>query len=68
VDADGAVTMADALTAIRLAVNNGTPTASQLSHGDIGPLLSGKPNPNGAIDLVDALLILRKAVGLKSWE
>ncbi|GFE56446.1 Ig-like domain-containing protein [Geobacter sp. AOG1] len=68
VDGDGTVTMADALTAIRLVVNNGTPTASQLAHGDIGPLLSGKPNPNGTIDLVDALLILRKAVGLKSWD
>lgn len=66
-DGDGTVTMADALVAIRIVVNNTTPTAQQLAHGDIGPLLSGKPNPNGKIDLVDALLILRKALGLKSW-
>ncbi|MBT0652288.1 Ig-like domain-containing protein [Geomobilimonas luticola] len=68
VDGNGTVTMADALTSIRLVVNNGTPTAAQLAHGDIGPLVNGKPNPNGTIDLVDALLILRKAVGLKSWD
>ncbi|RII24924.1 MAG: hypothetical protein CXR31_15805, partial [Geobacter sp.] len=68
VDGNGTVTMADALTAIRVVVNNVPPTPSQLAHGDIGPLLDGKPNPNGAIDLVDALLILRKAVGLKSWD
>lgn len=68
VDGNGTVTMADALTSIRLVVNNGAPTAAQLAHGDIGPLVNGKPNPNGTIDLVDALLILRKAVGLKSWD
>lgn len=68
VDGNGTVTMADALTSIRLVVNNGTPTPSQLAHGDIGPLVNGKPNPNGIIDLVDALLILRKAVGLNSWD
>ncbi len=68
INGDGTVTMADALMAIRIVANNTVPTASQLAHGDIGPLLNGKPNPNGTIDLVDALLILRKAVGLKSWD
>lgn len=60
-------TIQDALRAIRLVVNNTVPTAQELAHYDIGPLLSGKPNPNGKIDLVDAILILRKSLGLKSW-
>ncbi len=67
IDGDGKVTIADALRAIRLFVNKTTPTAQELAHGDIGPLLSGKPNPNGKIDIVDAILILRKAVGAQSW-
>lgn len=64
---DGSVTMADALLAIRIVTGGSVPTAEQLAHGDIGPLLAGRPNPNGKIELVDALLILRRAVGLKSW-
>ncbi|WP_223913371.1 dockerin type I repeat-containing protein [Geobacter sp. AOG1] len=64
---DGSVTMADALLAIRIVTGGAVPTADNLAHGDIGPLLAGRPNPNGKIDLVDALLILRRAVGLSSW-
>jgi hypothetical protein len=63
----GVPTVQDALRAIRLVVNNNTPTAQELAHYDIGPLVSGKPNPNGKIEIVDAILILRKALGLKSW-
>ncbi len=66
-DGDSRVTVADALRAIRIVVNGLNPTAQELAHGDIGPLLNGKPNPNGRIDLVDAILILRKAVGMTSW-
>ena len=64
---DGLVTMADALMAIRIVTGGVIPTADNLLHGDIGPLLAGRPNPNGKIDLADALLILRRAVGLSSW-
>jgi hypothetical protein len=67
IDGDGKVTITDALRAIRMVTKDITPTAQELAHGDIGPLLNGKPNPNGKIDLVDAILILRKAVGLVSW-
>lgn len=66
-DGDGSVTVSDALRAIRLVVNNLTPTEQELAHADIGPLLNGQPNPNGRIDLVDSILILRKAVGVQSW-
>lgn len=57
----------DALRAIRIVVNQLDPTAQELAHYDIGPLVNGKPNPNGKIEIVDAILILRKALGLKSW-
>jgi hypothetical protein len=64
---NGKPTVADALRAIRIVVNQLVPTAKELAHYDIGPLVNGKPNPNGKIELVDAILILRKSLGLKSW-
>lgn len=66
-NADGQPTIQDALRVIRIVVNNSVPTPQEIAHYDIGPLLNGKPNPNGRLDLVDAILILRKALGLKSW-
>lgn len=66
-NSDGKPTVQDALRAIRLVVNQYTPTAQELASYDIGPLVNGKPNPNGKIEIVDAILILRKALGLKSW-
>lgn len=67
VDGDGTVTIQDALTALRIFTKQQPPTATNLAHGDIGPLMLGKARPNGAIDLVDVLLILRKALGMQSW-
>ncbi len=66
-NANSKPTVQDALRAIRIVVNGLTPTAQELAHYDIGPLVGGKPNPNGKIEIVDAILILRKALGLKSW-
>jgi hypothetical protein len=66
-NASGKPSVQDALRAIRLVVNQLTPSAAELAHYDIGPLVGGKPNPNGKIEIVDAILILRKALGLKSW-
>lgn len=63
----GKPTVKDALRAIQIVVNQLTPTADELAHYDIGPLVDGKPNPNGKIEIVDAILILRKSLGLKSW-
>lgn len=67
VNSDGKPAVTDALRAIRIVVNQVTPTAQELASYDIGPLVNGKPNPNGKIEIVDAILILRKALGLKSW-
>lgn len=67
VNGDGRLTVADALMALKIFTGQVTPTASHLAGGDIGPLYQGKPRPNGVIDLVDAILILRKSLGLQSW-
>lgn len=67
INSDGKTTVQDALRSIRIVVNQLTPTAQELASYDIGPLVNGKPNPNGKIEIVDAILILRKALGLKSW-
>ncbi|MBT1075369.1 Ig-like domain-containing protein [Geobacter grbiciae] len=64
---DGAVTVHDVILALRIFTRQMVPTANQLAHGDIGPLYQGKAKPNGVIDLVDAILIMRKALGMPSW-
>ena len=64
---DGVVDMIDALKSLRFAVGLDTPTASDIAHGDVAPLVNGIPNPDGKIDLADVVAILRKAAGLSSW-
>lgn len=66
-NADGKPTIQDAIRAIRIVVNQLTPSVQELASYDVGPLVGGKPNPNGKIEIVDAILILRKALDLKSW-
>jgi hypothetical protein len=66
-DGDGRLTVNDALRALRIAVKLIEPTANDYTHGDVGPLVGGSAHPNGTIDLVDAILILRKLVGVESW-
>lgn len=66
-DGDGLVTIRDALKVIKLVVSSTQPSANDLLHGDVGPLLNGKRNPNGSLDLVDGILLLRKALGQTVW-
>jgi hypothetical protein len=56
----------DALMALRHAVNLIVLTPEQFAHGDVAPLdpVTGIPNPNGVVDIADALVILRRVVGL----
>jgi FtsP/CotA-like multicopper oxidase with cupredoxin domain len=61
------VTMNDALRALMIASGIVTPTVSDLQHGDVAPLVNGKPQPDGTIDIGDVLVILRKIVGSVSW-
>ena len=68
VDSDGLVSLADALTALRSVTNNAQLATDQISRADVWPLdASAKPLGDGSINLNDALLILRKAVGLVTW-
>lgn len=67
VNTDGKVDIADALMALRIAVGLITPTATNMLHGDVAPLVNGVPAPDGKIDVSDALLILRKVVGLVTF-
>lgn len=66
-DGDGTVSIRDALRIIRIVVSGDQPTANDLLHGDVGPLLNGKRNSDGNLDMVDAVLLLRKALGQASW-
>jgi hypothetical protein len=63
----GVVDVSDALKSLRFAVNLIQPTATDMLHGDVAPLVNGVPTQNNQIDIADALLILRKVVGLVSF-
>lgn len=64
VDGNGVVDVVDALMALQASVNLITLTADQLKRGDVAPLVHGVTEPDGKIDIDDAMLILRKAVWL----
>jgi hypothetical protein len=51
--------VSDAIRALRIAVGLITPTANDMLHGDVAPLGA----PDGRIDLVDVVLIMRNIVG-----
>ena len=60
-------TVADALKAMLIAQGLIAPTPSDILHGDVAPLVAGKPNPDGKIDVGDVVVLLRKALGLVTW-
>lgn len=60
VNLDDQVDAVDALLALQMAVGRAQPDLN----ADLGPLGNGVPAPDGTITAGDALLILRKAVGL----
>lgn len=66
-DNDNAVTVADALRTLQIAVGLAVPTQQEWARGDIAPLVEGKPTPNGSIDVSDALVVLEKVVGVVTW-
>ncbi len=63
-DGDSKVSVNDALKALRISLGIITPADSDVAHGDVAPLVSGAPQPDGKIDIGDVVVILRKAVGL----
>jgi hypothetical protein len=61
---DGAVDTIDVLLANRIALGELTPDTNQLLRGDVAPIVSGAPTPDGMINAADLLVIQRMALGL----
>jgi hypothetical protein len=61
------VEMTDALKALRIVAGLDTPTASELAHLDVAPLLTGTRQPDGNLSSADVVAILRYVAGLPSW-
>lgn len=56
--------LADALRSLAFVMKADTPTAAEIVHGDVAPLVQGVPQPDGEINLGDTIVILRRVVGL----
>jgi hypothetical protein len=67
VNADGVVNVADILLGIQAAIGNRQLDPEQFWHGNVAPLVSGVPAPDGEFDLADLLLISRKALGMAGF-
>jgi hypothetical protein len=61
------LSIADAVVAMQIAVGNLAATEENLLHGDVAPLASSKPAPDGKIDIGDVVVIMRKVLGLVAW-
>jgi hypothetical protein len=64
---DGVTTIMDALLIQRAVAYAEAVTPTQLAHADVGPLRLGKQNPNGVLDMSDAVLCMQKALGTAQW-
>jgi hypothetical protein len=65
---DGKVDISDALLALKMSVGLLTPTATDIAHGDVGPMKNYKPVPDGKIDINDVVVMLQRAVGnIPAW-
>ena len=67
VNVDGVVNTADILLGMQMAIGNRLLNPEQFWHGDVAPLVSDVPTPDGKFDLGDLLLITRKALGMVSF-
>jgi cytochrome c peroxidase len=63
----GVVDISDSLRALQIANGLIVPTQMELLRGDVAPQVNGVPAPDDSITISDALLILRKVVGLASF-
>lgn len=64
---DGAVDVRDLLLGYRVLAGTALLTQDQLLRGDVAPLSSGAPSPDGLFNLGDLLVIQRKAIGAISF-
>jgi len=67
VNADGVVNTADTLLGIQAAIGDRQLDPEQFWHGNVAPLVSDVPAPDGEFDLADVLLITRKALGMAGF-
>jgi hypothetical protein len=63
----GVPTLSDALLVLAVAIGDRTVTDAEKRHIDITPLPQGISTPDGRVDISDALLSLRRLVGLVLW-
>lgn len=59
--------LVDAIKALRISAGIEQATQEELSRGDVAPLVNGVPQPDKKITLGDAVVILRRVVGLVTW-
>lgn len=68
INGDGIVSVTDVLLALRIASGLVPLTPTALAHGDVYPLVNGRPAPDGKIDNNDAQQILNKIAGKVNWD
>jgi spore coat protein A len=66
-DGNGKVELNDSLQSLLASSGLTTLTTAQQARADVGPLVDGKPKPDGQVDAGDALLIQKRALGLISF-
>ena len=64
---DRIVDIADALRALQISVGLFQSTVDERIRGDVAPLVTGKPSPDGVIDSGDVLIILKRLLALTTW-
>ena len=67
VNNSGTVNVVDLLLVTQIALGLKIPTADEMLHGDVAPLVGGVPSPDGVINAADMLLIQRKVLGLVNF-
>lgn len=67
INTDGFVNAADVLLATQAAIGSRLLDPIEFGHGDVSPLISNVPNPDGTFNLADTLVIIRKALGQVSF-
>ncbi|WP_026840071.1 MBG domain-containing protein [Citrifermentans bremense] len=63
-DGNGSVDLQDAARLLRGSLGLEPMSAELFAHGDLAPLVNGIPQPDGAVDVGDVLVLLRRIVGL----
>lgn len=67
INMDGAVSLVDLLWGTQALLGQRTLTTEQEQHGDVAPLVTGIPQPDGNFNLGDLLVITRLVTGLYSF-